>query len=54
MIVNDISFNFLRFFFFAYLFLDRGEGREKERERNIVCCCEHPYWGPGLQPRHVP
>ena len=38
------------------LFLDRGEGKEKERERNIdvwlpLMC---PYWGPGLQPRHVP
>ena len=33
------------------------EGREKERERNVcVCGCLScaPYWGPGLQPRHVP
>ena len=38
------------------MFLERGEGREKERERNIhVGCLSHtPFWGPGLQPRHVP
>ena len=41
---------------FIYLFVERGEGREKERERNIICGCllHAPYWGPGLQPRHVP
>ena len=40
---------------FIYLFLERGEGREKERETSMCGChlCA-PYWGPGLQPRHVP
>ena len=39
-----------------YLFLDRGEEREKDRERivNVWLPLAHPYWGPGLQPRHVP
>ena len=39
-----------------YLFLEKWEGKEKERERNIdVACLPHaPYWGPSLQPRHVP
>ena len=38
-----------------FLFLDRGEWRGKERERNINMWLPlaHPYWGPGLQPRHL-
>ena len=41
---------------FIYLFLKRGEEKEKEMGRNInvwlpLMC---PYWGPGVQPRHVP
>ena len=47
----------LLFLDFIYLFLERGEGREKERERNIrvwLRLSYTPYWGPGLQPRHVP
>ena len=39
------------------LLLDRGEDWEKEREKetSICSCFSHaPYWGPGLQPRHVP
>ena len=44
---------FLRIF--IYLFIEKGEGREKERETSIGGCLSRtPYWGPGLQPRHVP
>ena len=65
-VVSGLYFHYERFitrvilFFkkdFTYLFLDRGEGREKERERNInvwLPLMHTPYWGPGLQPRHVP
>ena len=46
------------FFFkdFIYLFLERGEGKKKERRETSVCGClsSTPYWGPSLQPRHVP
>ena len=52
-VTNDIIFfSFLRF----YLFLEEGkEGRKRGRETSMCCCllCA-PYWGPGLQPRHVP
>ena len=38
---------------FIHLFLERG--REVERETSMCGCLSHaPYWGPGLQPRHVP
>ena len=42
--------------YFTYLFLERGEGKERERERNnnVWLPLEHPNWGPGPQPRHVP
>ena len=46
----------LNFFFkiFIYLFLERGEGRKRGRETSVCCCLLYnPYWGPGLQPRHV-
>ena len=41
---------------FYLLFLEKGKGKEKERERDIgVWLPLHaPYWGPDLQPRHVP
>ena len=42
---------------FIHLFLERGEGREKESERTInvwLPFSRAPYWGLGLQPRHVP
>ena len=44
------------FFFFLrfYLFIFRERGREVERETSTCGCLLHaPYWGPGLQPRHV-
>ena len=35
------------------LFIFRGD--VKERETSMCGCLSHaPYWGPGLQPRHVP
>ena len=37
---------------FIYLFLERGDGKEKGP--SMCGCLSHtPYWGPGLQPRHV-
>ena len=38
------------------LFISRERGREGEREGNIHMChlSSAPYWGPDLQPRHVP
>ena len=37
------------------LFLEKREGRERGRETFMCGCLSHaPYWGPGLQPRHVP
>ena len=44
---------FLRF----YLFIFRERGREGERriETSMCGCLSRAlYWGPGLQPRHVP
>ena len=43
---------FYRGIFFLNLFLDRGEGKEKHI--NVLLLFVHPYWTPGLQPRHVP
>ena len=43
---------------FIYLFLERGEGKEKGRDASMCgcrgCLLSAPYWGPGLQLRHVP
>ena len=40
---------------FIYLFLERGEGRKRGKETPVCgCLSSTPYWGPGLQPRHVP
>ena len=47
--------NFLKDF--IHLCLDREEGREGGREgekHQCGCLSLTPYWGPGLQPRHVP
>ena len=44
-------------FFFKILCIFRERGREGERGRgtSMYSCLLHtPYWGPGLQPRHVP
>ena len=43
------------FIFLKILFIFREKGREGERETSMCGCLSHaPYWGPGLQPRHVP
>ena len=47
------------FFFqdFIYLFIFReGKGGRKRRRETSVCGClsQAPFWGPDLQPRHVP
>ena len=40
---------------FTYLFLVGGEGKEKGRGTSVCGCLLHArYWGPGLQPKHVP
>ena len=48
------SHPFLFFFFLRfYLFIQRR--RQGEKETSWFGCLSHaPYWGPGLQPRHVP
>ena len=47
-----IYYFFLKFLKRFYLFLERDEGKEKEK---TMCggLSHAPYWGPGLQPRHV-
>ena len=51
---GSLYFSFLR----LYLFIFRQKGREGEREgeKHLCVVASHtpPYWGPGLQPRHVP
>ena len=46
---------FLKFKDFSYLFLERRKGREKERRETSMCGCLSytPYWGSGLQLRHM-
>ena len=41
---------------FIYFILREGKrGRKRGRETSMCGCLLHaPYWGPGLQPRHVP
>ena len=49
---KSIGFIFKKILF---IYFYRGEEREKGREVSICGCllCA-PYWGPHLQPRHVP
>ena len=43
---------FLRFYLF--IFREGKRGRKRGRETSVCGCLLHaPYWGPGLQPRHV-
>ena len=50
-IVNGFSF----LIFLKILFIFRGEERKRGRETSLCGCFSHaPYWGSGLQPRHVP
>ena len=48
------TYNFLKRFY-LFIFRERKGGRKRGREPSICGCllCV-PYWGPGLQPRHVP
>ena len=50
-------YNFIYFFKdVIYFFLDRGNGVRKGGRETSMCCslsCA-PYWGPNLQPKHVP
>ena len=50
--------NFISHFFkdFIYLFFrERGREGKRGRETSVCGCLFHaPYWGLGLQPRHVP
>ena len=49
-----LFFFFLRFYLFNFR---EGKGKRRRRKREMSMCgclsCA-PYWGPGLQPRHVP
>ena len=56
---NPCSYLYCLFYFFLrffiYVFLERRELREKKRKISMSACLScAPYWGPGLQPRHVP
>ena len=47
----------LEFFKKDYLFIfkEGKGGRKRGRETSMCGCLAHAlYWGPGLQPRHVP
>ena len=49
----NLDLNYYYVLDFIYLFLERGEGRERVTSMCGCLLCA-PYWGPGLQPRHVP
>ena len=47
------GFFFLRFYLF--IFREGTGGRKRGKEISVCGCLSRaPYWGPGLQPRHVP
>ena len=58
--MQGTKMNLMRFchtilFIIIYLFLERGEGKKKsEININVWFTSRSPYWGPGLQLRHVP
>ena len=40
--------------FYLFIFREGKRGRKRGRETSMCGCLLHaPYWGPGLQPRHV-
>ena len=46
---------FLKKILFIYFQREGKGGRKRGRETSMCSCLSHaPYWGPGLQPRHVP
>ena len=55
--LEELSIGTLTLFFLKILFIYfKQRGREGEREgEKYLCGCLSctPYWGPGLQPRHV-
>ena len=57
--LDRCGFFFFLFIFFKILFINfqsEGKRRRKTRRKTSMCGCLScsPYWGPGLQPRHVP
>ena len=41
--------------FYLFIFTEGKGGRKRERNINVWLPLKGaPYWGPGLQPRHVP
>ena len=41
--------------FYLFIFREGKGGKKRGRETSRCGCLLHtPYWGPGLQPRHVP
>ena len=51
---NKKYFPHTLFFWMFYFFIFRERKGERKRERMCGCLSLAPYWGPGLQPRHVP
>ena len=54
--LKNLSFFLCFFFKILFIYFQREEkgGRKRRRERSVCGCLSHaPYWGPGLQPRHV-
>ena len=54
LLTHSFSFSFLKILFIY--FETEGKGGRKQGRETSVCSCLScaPYWGPGLQPRHVP
>ena len=53
---QNCKFNLFCCHLFIYLFIFRERGREGEKRETSMCGCLlcTPFWGPGLQSRHVP
>ena len=51
---NSIQKKF--FLFSSFIFREKGMEGERggEKHQCVVALLQAPYWGPGLQPRHVP
>ena len=52
----NLSYSSLSTFFkyFIYFIFTEGKGGRKRETSMCGCLSSAPYWGPGLQPRHVP
>ena len=56
-IIITFSFSFFLFLKICFIYFQREQKEKRKRGREIsMCGCLSlaPYWGPGLQPRHVP